>query len=95
VGGVDGDRKNPRKRKGKKEGTGEKAVAAADPGKEDVQEKGDTEEAIQQVEEKVNGSEQHVPEEILLPLSPGADGSLDPVAKKVRNLNKKVCVLMC
>ena len=31
------------------------------------------------------------PEEIATPVTPGADSSLDPVAKKARNLNKKVC----
>jgi translation initiation factor 2A len=86
--GVDGERKNARKRKGK--GVGEGVVAAdpaADPGKENVQEKESTQAPAQQV---VNGGEQ-VPEDLISPLSPGIDGSLDPTAKKVRNLNKKVC----
>lgn len=32
-----------------------------------------------------------VPAEVGSPLSPGGDGTLDPVQKKIRNLSKKVC----
>lgn len=46
---------------------------------------------------KANGTKVHVvvPEPVLVvealsPVTPGLDSSLDPVAKKVRNLNKKV-----
>jgi translation initiation factor 2A len=84
----DGDRKNARKRKGKKDSVSEKAVGLGDPGKEDGQENGGMPESVQQMEQKVNGSDPPIPEDVLSPLSP--DGSLDPTAKKVRNLNKKV-----
>lgn len=84
AGGVDGERKNARKRKGKKD-AGETDAVAADPGKEET---GDAQEPAQQGDLKVNG--QQVPEEVLSPVSPGVDGSLDPIAKKVRNLNKKL-----
>jgi translation initiation factor 2A len=99
AGGDGGDRKNARKRKGKKEGAGETGavvvVVAADPDKEDVQEKGDTQEATQQGDQAVNGDNQQTLEEVGSPLGPGADGSLDPHAKKIRNLNKQVCIWMC
>lgn len=81
---MDGERKNARKRKGKKD-AGETDAVAADPGKEET---GDAQEPAQQGDLKVNG--QQVPEEVLSPVSPGVDGSLDPIAKKVRNLNKKL-----
>lgn len=29
---------------------------------------------------------------LLTPVTPGLDSALDPIAKKVRNLNKKVCI---
>jgi len=88
AGGADNDRKNARKRKGKKD------AEKVDSSKETAQqEKGDAPELEQQGDRKVNGRDQQAPEEVLSPASPGADGSLDPTAKKVRNLNKKVCAL--
>lgn len=82
-----------RKRKGKKEGAGEKGVVVVELGKENSRDgKEDIQEPLQQTVQTVNGTNaQLVPEEVLSPLSPGADGSLDPAAKKARNLNKKVC----
>ncbi|EPQ50143.1 translation initiation factor eIF-2A [Gloeophyllum trabeum ATCC 11539] len=77
--GPDGDRKgNNRKRKGPK--AGKKEDGTATPPTNGVEKPS--------IDLKVNGVP--VAEEVSVPPTPGGDGSLDPVAKKVRNLNKKL-----
>jgi translation initiation factor 2A len=95
--GPDGERKNRKRNKKKEGGEGEKVDG---PGLE-VEVNGEEKEK-ENAGKKVNGAKVHVPEpepalavEVLSPTSPGLDSSLDPVAKKVRNLNKKVCQYVC
>lgn len=92
--GTEGERRNARKRKGKKDGA-EKGVPSAEPGMEDVEDKGAVQEPAQQGGQKVNGVEEQALDNVTSPVSPVADGSLDPAAKKVRNLNKKVRAFSC
>jgi translation initiation factor 2A len=91
--GSEGDKKNNRKRKGGKDGrkeggsigTGAEIVAAVEKVQAAV------------VQQMTNGRELiglgmnglHVPEEPSTPVL-GGEGLLDPIAKKIRNLNKKV-----
>lgn len=91
--GPDNEKKNARKRKGKKDGVDERKGGEEEKEKEKVESvlevAVDTPEA-----RKVNGTHTFPIQEDLLdtlsPVTPGLDSSLDPVAKKVRNLNKKV-----
>ncbi|KAF5387019.1 hypothetical protein D9615_002066 [Tricholomella constricta] len=93
--GPEGEKKGQRKRKGKKEGTQQQASAAEEGGVLAVEVGGggvngkgsrqpsgvNTPAAVQELVVEV---------EVASPVTPGLDSSLDPVAKKVRNLNKKL-----
>ncbi|KAG5640917.1 hypothetical protein DXG03_006629 [Asterophora parasitica] len=82
--GPDGEKKGQRKRKGKKDGAqqGEEGVDGPVNGKGSRHGSGANTPAV--VQELV------VEVELASPVTPGLDSSLDPVAKKVRNLNKKL-----
>lgn len=76
--------KRGRKRKGAKDGKkGEAAGAAAAAAAEET--------VKPTIEIQVNGSGEHTPANGSVPPTPALDGGLDPTAKKVRNLSKKVC----
>ena len=102
--GPEGEKKN-RKRKGKKDGEAQEKRRDGGGGEnteQAVEDGGET--PLVDVEvvvnghgnDKVNGSVGVQPNLVvdvdLVPATPGLDSSLDPVAKKVRNLNKKVLI---
>ncbi|KAG5636343.1 hypothetical protein H0H81_008366 [Sphagnurus paluster] len=80
--GPEGDKKNARKRKGKKEGGPQvpELEVVVNGGKESRQGSGTNTPAVLEP----------VVAEAASPVTPGLDSSLDPVAKKVRNLTKKL-----
>ena len=76
-----------KRNKGKKDG---------DKGEKDGPVNGNDTKAVDNVDDvlhvngNIEGFDQNGPAS---PVTPGIDGALDPISKKIRNLNKKVCFI--